>query len=112
MQERNTALIKEAAESVGSISADELDIRFNADIFSNAVTLVISDEERLRQKRLIVDVATFLIKEQIPLFVKECREGIDECLDTVSLIDNLHQKVYIMSHNYESQNMTWIAFLS
>lgn len=92
MQERNTALIKEAAESVGSISADELDIRFNADIFSNAVTLVISDEERLRQKRLIVDVATFLIKEQIPLFVKECREGIDECLDTVSLIDNLHQK--------------------
>lgn len=92
MQERNAALIKEAAESVGSISADELDIRFNADIFSDAVTHIITDSERLRQKTLIVDVATFLVNEQIPLFVKECKDGVDECLDTVSLIDNIHQK--------------------
>merc|ERR1712228_18772 len=92
MQERNAALIKEAAESVGSISADELDIRFNADVFSDAVTHIIDDNERLRQKKLIVDVATFLIKEQIPIFIKECKDGVDECLDTVSLVDNIHQK--------------------
>ena len=92
MQERNAELIKEAAQSVGSISADELDIRFNADVFSDAVTHIIDDNERLRQKKLIVDVATFLVKDQIPIFIKECKDGVDECLDTVSLVDNLHQK--------------------
>ena len=47
---------------------------------------------RLRQKRLIVDVAEFLLSEQIPQFVRECREGVDTCLDTVSLVDNIHHK--------------------
>ena len=94
MQEENAKLIKAAAESVGSISSDELDIRFNADVFSDSVTHIVTDEEKLRQKRLIIDIASFLLKEQIPLFVKECKDGISfvDCLDTVSLIDNLHQK--------------------
>ena len=41
---------------------------------------------------MIVDIADFLLTEQIPAFVKECREGIDNCLDTVSLVDNIHNK--------------------
>ena len=41
---------------------------------------------------MIIDVAEFLLSEQIPQFIRECREGVDSCLDTVSLIDNLHQK--------------------
>ena len=45
-----------------------------------------------RQKKLIVDIAEFLLNEQIPAFVKECREGVDTCLDTVSLVDNIHTK--------------------
>ena len=87
-------LIKAAAESVGSISSDELDIRFNADVFSDSVTHIVNDEEKNRQKQLIVDVASFLLNEQIPLFVKECKDGISfvDCLDSVSLIENLHQK--------------------
>ena len=37
-------------------------------------------------------MAEFLLFEQIPQFIKECREGSDSCLDTVSLTDNLHSK--------------------
>ena len=89
----NKELIKRAAEKVGSISETELDIRFNADIFSPTVTHVIDETERNRQKKLIVDVAEFLLNEQIPAFVRECKEGVDLCLDTISLVDNLHHKV-------------------
>ena len=92
LEEKNKELIKQAATEVGSISSEELDIRFNSDIFSKTVTHVIENDERSRQKRLIVDVAQFLLSEQIPQFVKECKEGIDTCLDTVSLIENLHSK--------------------
>merc|ERR1711990_595811 len=92
LEEENKELIKQAATEVGSISSEELDIRFNSDIFSKTATHVIENDERSRQKRLIVDVAQFLLSEQIPQFVKECKEGIDTCLDTVSLIENLHSK--------------------
>lgn len=88
----NKELIKRAAEKVGSISETELDIRFNADIFSPTVTHVIDETERNRQKKLIVDVAEFLLNEQIPAFVRECKEGVDICLDTISLVDNLDRK--------------------
>lgn len=92
LEEKNKELIKKAATEVGSISSEELDIRFNSDIFSKTVSHVIDENEQKRQKQLIVDVAEFLLAEQIPQFVKECKEGIDVCLDTVSLIENLHSK--------------------
>ena len=64
METKNAELIKEAAASIGSISSDELDIRFNSDVFSDTVTLVADDAEKLRQKQLIVDVATYVLQER------------------------------------------------
>lgn len=105
IQEKNTESIKEAASAVGSISTDELDIRFNPDIFSSTVDTIAEEGEIRRQKQLIVDVASFLVNEQIPAFVKECKEGSENCLDCVSMVNNLHHKVRYFSPSRESYQL-------
>ena len=97
-QAKNTQSIKEAASAVGSISTDELDIRFNPDIFSPTINVIADDAEIRRQKQLVVDVAAFLVNEQIPAFIRECKEGQDSCLDCVSMVENLHSKVKYAKH--------------
>ena len=109
-QAKNTQSIKEAASAVGSISTDELDIRFNPDIFSPTVNVIADDAEIQRQKQLVVDVAAFLVNEQIPAFIRECKEGQDSCLDCVSMVENLHSKVNMRFIRCQSIKLRVSAF--
>ena len=46
LEKENKTMIAKAATEVGSITPDELDIRFNSDIFSKTVTHVIDEDEK------------------------------------------------------------------
>uniref|UniRef100_A0AAQ4RB56 Clustered mitochondria (cluA/CLU1) homolog b n=1 Tax=Gasterosteus aculeatus aculeatus TaxID=481459 RepID=A0AAQ4RB56_GASAC len=67
MEFRRGNLIMEACEAVGSVSDSCFDIRFNPDVFSPGVRFPSECvEEVRRQRRLLWDVAAFLLSNQIP----------------------------------------------
>ena len=72
MAEWQDEAVRSAAKEVGSYKEDEFDIRFNPDVFSPGLNFDESDDEIEKERSQIVDLANFLVKNQIPAFVSFC----------------------------------------
>jgi len=92
MAEWQDEAVRSAAKEVGSYKEDEFDIRFNPDVFSPGLNFDESDDEIEKERSQIVDLANFLVKNQIPAFVKECTEQLINPMDGHQLTCALHEK--------------------
>lgn len=86
MAESTRDIVREAAQSVGSLKDAEFDIRFNPDVYSNGIKHACSDDELTKQKHLVKEAAAFLLTNQIPTFVSENVRFYDINFDNVFLI--------------------------
>jgi len=92
MAEWQDEAVRSAAKEVGSYKEDEFDIRFNPDVFSPGLNFDECDEEIEKERSQIVDLANFLVKNQIPAFVKECTDQLINPMDGHQLTCALHEK--------------------
>ena len=68
--ESTRALVRRAAEHVGSLKETEFDISFNPDVYSPGVVHYDAEGPLLKKERALVrDAARFLVVQQIPKFV-------------------------------------------
>nr|XP_040036639.1 clustered mitochondria protein homolog isoform X1 [Gasterosteus aculeatus aculeatus] len=93
MEFRRGNLIMEACEAVGSVSDSCFDIRFNPDVFSPGVRFPSECvEEVRRQRRLLWDVAAFLLSNQIPAVLSDCLDYSAVPMDGGTLTAALHER--------------------
>ncbi|XP_067910967.1 clustered mitochondria protein homolog [Heterodontus francisci] len=84
--------MKAVCQEVGSISDTVFDIRFNPNVYSPVVKFPESEQEALRvQKRLMKEIAAFLVSVQIPSFIKNCVSHITVPADGTTMTDALHK---------------------
>jgi protein TIF31 len=84
-------IVAHAAKLVGSLSADDFDIRFNPDCYCTTVTH--TDPTALAaQRKLCRDAATFLLANQLPTLVRDCLEHCTSPVDGQGLVDVMHAR--------------------
>ncbi|XP_020715259.1 protein clueless isoform X2 [Ceratitis capitata] len=86
-------VVKYACAAVGSLKEQEFDFRFNPDVFSPGIRHVddpTSFNAISKQKKLIQDASEFLVKKQIPSFIKEHMNHTSPPMDGTSLTEALH----------------------
>ncbi|KAM8900368.1 clustered mitochondria protein homolog isoform 2-T3 [Spinachia spinachia] len=90
-QRRN--LIMKACEAVGSVSDSCFDIRFNPDVCSPGVRFPSECvEEVQRQRRLLLDIAAFLLSNQIPAVLSDCLDLSAVPMEGGTLTSALHKR--------------------
>ncbi|XP_069817418.1 clustered mitochondria protein homolog [Dendropsophus ebraccatus] len=88
---RGADIVKEACREIGSVTDYIFDIRFNPDVYSPVVRFPDSQKQALEiQKRLLSEAASFLLRVQIPNFIKACLNHIIVPLDGKTLKESLH----------------------
>ncbi|XP_067629085.1 protein clueless isoform X2 [Eurosta solidaginis] len=86
-------VVKRACAAVGSLKEQEFDFRFNPDVFSLGIRHVDEPDSFnsiSKQKKLIQEAAEFLVKKQIPSFIKEHMNHTSPPMDGTSLTEALH----------------------
>ncbi|XP_043571539.1 clustered mitochondria protein homolog isoform X1 [Chiloscyllium plagiosum] len=84
--------MKAVCQEVGSVSDTIFDIRFNPNVYSSVVRFHESEQEALQlQKRLMKEIAAFLLTVQIPSFIKDCVNHVTVPVDGRTLTDGLHK---------------------
>ncbi|KAL6098779.1 cluh [Pungitius sinensis] len=90
-QRRN--LIMKACKAVGSVSDSCFDIRFNPDVCSPGVRFPSECVEDVqRQRRLLWDIAAFLLSNQIPAVLSDCLNYSAVPMDGGTLTSALHKR--------------------
>ncbi|XP_036330049.1 protein clueless [Rhagoletis pomonella] len=86
-------VVRHACAAVGSLKEQEFDFRFNPDVFSPGIRHF-DDPNHCnsisKQKKLIQEAAEFLVKKQIPAFIKEHMNHTSPPMDGTSLTEALH----------------------
>ncbi|XP_078083503.1 clustered mitochondria protein homolog [Mustelus asterias] len=78
-------------QELGSVSDTMFDIRFNPNVYSPAVRFPESEQDALQlQKRLMKEIAAFLVTVQIPSFIKDCVNHVIVPADGITLTNALH----------------------
>lgn len=88
-------IVKRACAAVGSLKEYEFDIRFNADVFSSGINHVKNEDapnSLKKQRKLVVDAATFLVTTQIPSFVRDCIDHTSAPMCGSTLTEALHSR--------------------
>ncbi|KAJ6648615.1 Clustered mitochondria protein like [Pseudolycoriella hygida] len=88
-------IVKRACAAVGSLREYEFDIRFNADVFSPGINHVENEDapnSLKKQKKLVVDAATFLVTTQIPSYVRDCLKHTSAPMCGLTLTESLHSR--------------------
>ncbi|XP_041058731.1 clustered mitochondria protein homolog isoform X2 [Carcharodon carcharias] len=89
---RDVEEMKAVCQETGSISDTIFDIRFNPNVYSPVVRFPESELEALQlQKRLMKEIAAFLVSVQIPSFIKDCVNHVIVPADGSTLINALHK---------------------
>ncbi|XP_069788946.1 clustered mitochondria protein homolog isoform X2 [Narcine bancroftii] len=84
--------MKAVCQEVGSINDNVFDIRFNPNVYSPDVRFPESEQEALKlQKRLMKEVAAFLVSVQIPTFIKDCESQVLMPADSATMTEDLHK---------------------
>ncbi|XP_040908418.1 clustered mitochondria protein homolog isoform X2 [Toxotes jaculatrix] len=93
MEFQRRDVIRKACRAVGSVSDCSFDIRFNPNVCSPGVRFSSEFvEEVQRQRKLLWDVAAFLLSNQIPAVLRDCLENTAVPMDGVTLTSVLHQQ--------------------
>uniref|UniRef100_UPI00398ED766 clustered mitochondria protein homolog isoform X1 n=2 Tax=Pristiophorus japonicus TaxID=55135 RepID=UPI00398ED766 len=89
---RDVEEIKAACQEVGSINDTTFDIRFNPNVYSPDVRFPESEQQALQlQKRLMKEIAAFLVSVQLPSFIKDCVSHVAVPADGTTMTDALHK---------------------
>lgn len=102
-------VVKYACAAVGSLKEQEFDFRFNPDVFSPGIRHVddpTSFNAISKQKKLIQDASEFLVKKQIPSFIKEHMNHTSPPMDGTSLTEALH------SHGINIRLVYFVCYVS
>ncbi|XP_073485466.1 clustered mitochondria protein homolog [Aquarana catesbeiana] len=84
-------IVREACRQIGSVSEYIFDIQFNPDVYSPVVRFPESQNKAIEiQKRLLSEIAAFILTVQIPNFIKACLGHIIIPLDGKTLTEALH----------------------
>uniref|UniRef100_W5MQ76 Si:ch211-166a6.5 n=1 Tax=Lepisosteus oculatus TaxID=7918 RepID=W5MQ76_LEPOC len=85
--------IRAACKELGSVSDIIFEIRFNPDLYSPGVRFPEEEQGAVQlQERLLREAAAFLVTEQIPAFVSDCRHRHVIPADGATLAQALHQR--------------------
>uniref|UniRef100_A0A915BII9 Clustered mitochondria protein homolog n=3 Tax=Parascaris univalens TaxID=6257 RepID=A0A915BII9_PARUN len=90
-QEISKQIMEKAAMAVDSIRNDEFDMRFNPDCYCTTVQHADS-EDLAKQRRLIAELAEFLLVQQVPNFVRDCLQHALMPLEGGSLSEAMHSR--------------------
>ncbi|KHN83700.1 Clustered mitochondria -like protein [Toxocara canis] len=90
-QEISKQIMAKAAMAVGSMRDDEFDMRFNPDCYCTTVQHAES-EDLTKQRRLIAELAEFLLVQQIPNFVRDCLQHALMPVEGGSLSEAMHSR--------------------
>ncbi|XP_055511855.1 clustered mitochondria protein homolog isoform X1 [Leucoraja erinacea] len=85
-------VLKATCQEVGSINEGIFDIRFNLNVYAPDVRFPECELESLKvQKRLMKDIADFVVSVQIPSFIKDCEGHVLMPADGATMTDALHK---------------------
>ncbi|XP_038635585.1 clustered mitochondria protein homolog isoform X1 [Scyliorhinus canicula] len=88
---RDAEEIKALCRELGSVCDTIFDIRFNPNVYSPAVRFPECEQPALQlQKRLMKEIAAFLVSVTIPSFIKDCANHIIVPADGSMLTNALH----------------------
>ncbi|MCL4134496.1 UNVERIFIED_CONTAM: hypothetical protein GTU68_041964 [Idotea baltica] len=93
VEENTKAVIKKAAEAVGSLKEADFDIRFNPDVFSPGVKHAPKTRAGLkRERKLVVDAADFLVSVQLPNLMRDFADHSSAPTDGATLTEAMHNR--------------------